>query len=724
MMRTGSKLGCLLLVVILGFGCNEPKTISTPLIDLVPESFLIPKVPFQPNCRALCEADPATSEVNCATCRVVRTVTATNSGNQDLIISDISMDVEMDFGEFQLKYQLPNSSDPTLRVGISDSNEDRFEYPIVLAPGNEIIFDLSYSPQREEEAQDGAVLLQTNLGAAGGRVRVPVLISEGAPKISVYPPRINFQQVRAGEGVVREVRVTNVGERSLEIQQIRLDGSQDFTPLIEEDGTLRDPRQVEEGPIRSLDVDEFMTVQVRYLTEFEGPDEGVLYIRSNDPQTPEVLIPLSANVDTPCLSISPGAVEFRTSLVDREDSRTLLVQSCGKVPVTIRNLRLRDDSDPAFNLNRNRLPAELNSPEGLILPAYTQADRNAGRPPPTRELEVTFSPREQRIHNGTLIIETNDPQFPEREVSLLGRGVINACPQARAVQETFSVVPLDTVLLDGSPSIDQDGPDNVPVEYQWVITNRPEGSSSIPVESFFDPSQPSNGGRPDDLTSPTAAFFVDLAGTYTAELRVRDNLGLNSESCGNAAVVTIISKPDEAIHVQLTWTTEGDQDQTDDSGADLDLHLLHPYAQAWGQRGAVDEYDCFFLNGTPDWGQVGNVRDDPILDIDDFTGGGPENISLTDPENTEAIGGPYMVGVHYYSSVDRETLFDYGPSEARLRIYIRGELAWEYANSGADNDDTGTKEMTATGHFWDAAEITWPDGQISTRDLYWLEIPN
>ena len=724
-MRIGSKLAWLLLLIIASSGCNEPKTISTPLLDLVPESFLIPKVPFQPDCQAICEADPTTMEVNCATCRVVRTVTATNSGNQDLVISDISMDVEMEFGEFQLRYQLPNSDDPSRQIGISSANEDRFQYPIVLAPGNEIIFDLSYSPQREEEVADGSLLLQTNLGAAGGRVRIPIVISDGAPKISVYPPRINFQQVRAGEGVVREVRVTNVGERSLEIQQIRLDGSADFTPLIEDNGTLRDPRQFEEGPIRTLQVDEFMTVQVRYLTEFEGPDEGVLYIRSNDPQTPEVLISLSANVDTPCLSVSPGAVEFRTSLVDREDSRTLLVQSCGKVPVTIRSLRIREDSDPAFDLNRNRLPQELESAEGLILPAYTQTDRDEGRPPPSRELEITFSPREQRIHNGTLVIETNDPQFPEREVSLLGRGVVNACPQARAVQETFSVVPLDTVLLDGTPSIDQDGPDNVPVEYQWVITNRPEGSTSIPVESFFDPSQPSSGGRPDDLTTPTAAFFVDLAGTYTAELRVRDNLGLDSQSCGNAAVVTIQAQPDEAIHIQLTWTTQGDQDATDDSGADLDLHLLHPYAQTWGQRGAVDEYDCFFLNGTPDWGQVGNVRDDPILDIDDFSGGGPENISLTEPENTDAIGGPYLVGVHYYSSVDRETLFDYGPSDARLRIYIRGELAWEFTDmSASGTENPGVKTMDATGHFWDAAEITWPDGQITTRDLYWLEIPN
>ena len=133
----------------------------------------------------------------------------------------------------------------------------------------------------------------------------------------------------------------------------------------------------------------------------------------------------------------------------------------------------------------------------------------------------------------------------------------------------------------------------------------------------------------------------------------------------------------------------------------------------------VDDYDCFFLNSTPDWGQTGNESDNPSLDIDDFTGGGPENISLSEPENnTTALGGAYQVGVHYYSSVDRETLFDYGPSEARVRVYIRGELAWDFTDANvAGGSNPGVKEMSATGHFWNAAEITWPEGSKYKRPI-------
>ena len=152
-MDSRAKIVAIILAVAVALGCNEPTTISTPLLDLVPENFLVPKVPFQPGCQEICQMDPTSAEVNCSTCRVIRTVRATNAGNQDLIISDISLDIDMAYEEFQLNYQLLNSDDPTLREGISSQDEDRFMYPIVLAPGNEIIFDLSYSPQRAELAE-------------------------------------------------------------------------------------------------------------------------------------------------------------------------------------------------------------------------------------------------------------------------------------------------------------------------------------------------------------------------------------------------------------------------------------------------------------------------------------------------------------------------------------------------------------------------------------------
>ena len=73
---------------------------------------------------ATCATEPNSVDFDCSACPVIRTVRATNTGNQDLVISDISVTAEPSFNEFQLLYRLPDSDDPASRVGISYDGED------------------------------------------------------------------------------------------------------------------------------------------------------------------------------------------------------------------------------------------------------------------------------------------------------------------------------------------------------------------------------------------------------------------------------------------------------------------------------------------------------------------------------------------------------------------------------------------------------------------------
>ncbi len=703
-MKLSPSPALLLSILVFGgvalFGCDDGfEGAKTGIIKLSPQGFTFPKIAVGDN--------------------VDQSVIIENTGSGDLRIAKIKLNIS---GNDQWRLYWGTDTHPGPYAGIDLKEKDHFNYPITIPPDARYTLTLNYAPQDDIAVGGNIVSLDTNVGD----VDLPIQISDTGAEIRVSPRSINFGRVRKGDEEYREVTVSNAGEAVLNIQQITVSGSFDFSPLIEIEGQDRDPRQQlpedpdQDGipglspPHKNRSEVKHFIIKLKYAPPEEGPDAGKLIISSDDPNQPRVEVNIEANSETPCLTVTPRALEFRTSLVNRTDSRPLSIESCGGQQLDITGIEIQGGSDPAFSVVQESLPESFPS----LLPALTP-----GELPPSRQIQIAFSPREQRIYNGTLIIKSNDPVTPERPVSLLGRGVQNACPQAEVVSDEFRVAPLDSVILDGSPSIDPDGDNNQPVRYEWVVTNRPGGgSTSEPVERFFNPLEPQNGGEQDNPASSQAMFFVDSAGTYTLELRVTDNLGAGPAACSSAvAVVTIVAKPDEAIHIQLLWNTPTDEDQLDRYGTDMDLHLLHPRAQNWFEPGM----DCYFRSPNPEWGQQGNTSDNPNIDIDDINGAGPENISLSQPELTELEDGsnPYIVGVHYYKSSDRVTGTEYGPSYAQVRIFLNGELAWDFSGEG----EPGRLEMEEEGHFWDVAAIHWTgipeEAWVSTRNRYYTELP-
>ncbi len=280
----------------------------------------------------------------------------------------------------------------------------------------------------------------------------------------------------------------------------------------------------------------------------------------------------------------------------------------------------------------------------------------------------------------------------------------NVCPEPRVAEAEIHALPLDVVTLDGRGSVDEDGPNGGPVAWSWVVISRPDGSTAQPVERFFNPARPADGGPEDAADTPEAQFFVDLAGVYEIELRVTDAGGLTapSEACpARGARVRIVATPNEDLHVQLVWHTPGDGDETDQEGSDVDIHLLHPEGRAF----SVAPYDCYFANIEPDWGPNGEAGN-PSLDIDDVNGAGPENINLDGPEDTAQFGTGYRVGVHYYRAENFLMGGVWGPSMATVRIFARGVMAGEFE-----------RELAATDHFWTVASIHWEDGAARVEPI-------
>jgi len=159
--------------------------------------------------------------------------------------------------------------------------------------------------------------------------------------------------------------------------------------------------------------------------------------------------------------------------------------------------------------------------------------------------------------------------------------------------------------------------------------------------------------------------------------------------------INVTAGPCDGVMIEMTWDTPADDDQTDESGTDVDLHFViapHEFESP---------LDCYFMNPNPDWGEVGLFDDDCRMDIDDTNGAGPERITLPQVLPTAPLGGPYVIGTHYYRSTAANEVGDLGPSTVTVRIWVRGELTFEES-----------AVLESQGDWWIAAEIHRDDDGI------------
>ena len=651
-----------LLISIGALSCDEGlRAEQTGTIQVSPPRFIIPKVA------------PGESPT-------LEPVVVRNVGAGTLRIINLR-------GEFGSEYDLyyTRGDEEQQRVAVEDGRNSFRQEDI--EPEEKITFFLEYLAEQSQVPR-GRITFETN-DTSNRNIAIPIDGAESGAELSIMPTVLDFGRVPAGMMVSQTLTATNFGQTTLEFTSMRMNGSQDFSVLIAGIDPVANPlilQDPDQDMIPGVAPNNSFEITINYAPDSAGADDGELSIESNS-VTPITTIPLTANGSSPCISVTPDRLDFGAGLLGGQNPLPLTIQSCGLEPLRIDRVWIEEQT-PAFSLDEENVP-----PLPLRLPAISPDE-----PSPGQNLTIFFSPAEEIAYGGSLFIESNDPYTPIIEVPLNGRGSQNQCPLARVSQEEFLVAPLDVVILDGGPSADPDAADGRPIRYQWNVIQRPMGSMAVPVESFADPLHPEDGGLADDSATPSAQFFVDIAGEYLLELEVTDRLGATapSNSCPQAgAQVRIVAEPLSDIHLQLLWATNRDNAPDDDMGADLDLHLGHPSRSGWFDA----MFDCYYTNPAPDWGIRNQPIDDPSLDIDDIGGGGPENINLNNPENTQALGGQYSVGVHYFRATRANFGGgDYGTSRVTVRVYLGGDLAYE-----------GDKELNQTNDFWEVGGVVWTD---------------
>jgi len=599
-----------------------------------------------------------------------RPLTLENIGSADVLISAVAME------------------QPRALFRVSREGEEGGVEGLTLpAGGAPLRLMVTYAADGQPLRGDEALVLRTNVRSQGD-LRVPLRTSDARPELIASPSALTFESLDVGEEAVERTTLRNVGSAPLSISALTLTG-EFFTATLE--GGARDGETIAPGESLALALaeSEAQVVAVRYAPLQARVASGALQVVSDDPISPNLLIPIAARGAAPCIQVTPDFVEFGAGLLlesraqETPNVRRLLVESCGGSELKVTRAEFEGEAfgwaeEPAL------------SPEGLLVQLPGAAPES---PFPAAELAVGFWPSAEMSYGGRLKLYTNTSLEP-LVVDLFGLGVANACPVPAATLDRYDVAPLDVITLDGSPSSDPGGEVR---RWVWAVVERPSGSVSRVVESFTSPVEPAAGGEPDDELTPRALFFVDLAGRYTLELRVFDNLGQESCAPRATALVEVEAVPQKDLHIQLVWATPADPDETDDKGTDVDLHLKHQTAgAAWG--GAAGVWDCYFRNKAPDWGAVGDFLDDPSLDIDDINGAGPENVNLNRPE----VGVTYEVGALYFRA---ESTFGEAGRDPRIehqsyvttRVFARGELVAELVD----------RELSAVNQLWHALSVTW-----------------
>lgn len=563
----------------------------------------------------------------------------------------------------------PTPNDQKREFDWDNAQRDMLSKTVTLEGNTSLTLLVNYTP-RDEYRDTGSVVLDYN----GGTLTIPLATLDISPDID-GPSRLIFGRVPSGGTVSKSMQIQNVGRAPLTLRDMYLgNDSDEFDFCFPQDAEGDD-----EAPCLAVDepgawpevLNYLETVEVRviYSPTNDGEDSTTFLVESDDPDEQPFSIEINANGAEPCILVSDeGGVDFGTGFIGGVSQRTMTITNCSpNKELEVSGIKMVEGSDEEFFVDT--LPGEL--PDNAVVV----------EPGENTSFVLSYAPTAEAANEGTLEIRSNDRAKDPLLIPVNGRGSNNACPTAVAkgriqgqggpAVSQIETIPLATVQFDGTQSSDPDnpGPGGI-AAYEWSIVERPADSTAT-----FSPNS----------TVANPSLFIDLAGRYKVQLRVYDQQ--NVPSCEISEVV-ILATPNEDIHIQLVWDTDG---------TDVDLHFLHPNGR-WN----ASPYDCHWLNREPNWGSLNANNDNPSLDIDDVDGFGPENINLDNPESVN-----YRVGVHYYSD------HFLGASNITVRIWVSSVLAFEFRN----------KFMT-DGQFWDTATVDWgPSPQVNQIDAMFPDFP-
>lgn len=230
------------------------------------------------------------------------------------------------------------------RVEMSDDADGDFavqnapETPFTLQPGDSENINLSYIPQAIDDGDTGTLLIESD-AESQEQLEVIMLGSSFAPHIVVDTTALNFGTVSQGANPTLSFSISNQGNDDLNISDMALSelGSQKFS---------LSPAAIGQ-PIAPLDS---VTVDVTYLADDRGDDDGSLRIDHDDPLERPIFIQLHGRTPAPDVEITPDFVTIQISGNSHTQTADIRIYNLGDEDLRITGLEF-DNPDGSFSID-------------------------------------------------------------------------------------------------------------------------------------------------------------------------------------------------------------------------------------------------------------------------------------------------------------------------------------------------------------------------------------
>ncbi len=286
--------------------------------------------------------------------------------------------------------------------------------------GHPILYYI-WDASAEQEVEAVAEYLNGNGdGTFGYGPFAEVNLTTGAPPqipdINVTPAQLAFGDVTIGNTPNRTLTISNTGNADLTVTSAVVTGA-GFTAPAFNNVTITP------GNNATLTVT-FAPTAVQNYT-------GTVTINSNDPDEGVVTVPLSGNgveQEHPDIDVTPMELDFGTVIIGNTSDLDLIIANVGDLDLTVTSATVVG--------------------AGFTAPAFNNVVISPGD---DATLTITFTPTEELDYNGSVTINSDDPDEPVVTVTLIGTGREPQGAHFTPVEPTgqpYAIV-VDNATIDG-----------------------------------------------------------------------------------------------------------------------------------------------------------------------------------------------------------------------------------------------------------------------------------